>query len=426
MNTVRVAPNARFAQVRTSVAIRAAVSVIGQVGNRATNALLTIIVAGSLTVRDFGDFSVIQAILILTTAIGTFGFDVLILRDPSSLGSPHPDRVYYRAKVTIGLLFGVLIAVYTLFTINARVFELSIFAVIAAVLAALAETPETRLAVANSYGARAAVQAIPSILVTIIAILVIRASSLPSTVTLWLACVFLVVREAAHFSTGFLARRRLPRPTPVPVAVRTLVRRSAPFASVGVLGYVYFRIDALILGSIAGPTPLAAYNAEYNLLMGALAVSAALGTLWLRMLVHQPDVWRKLLPGNLLLGIFLAVVFIAGASLMTSIVYGPRYAHAAGLLRVLALVLPLSFCDSLLLRLIYARNRQKLVAPILAVVTVFNVGLNLIFIPEHGAMGAAWVTVATEALLLSSFSVLCWLSRTAVVPAASLSPEMST
>jgi O-antigen/teichoic acid export membrane protein len=412
MSAERVAAAPRITRERRQVATRAAASVFGQVSNRASNALLTIIVADAISVSDFGIFSVIQAVMILTTALGAFGFDVLILRDPSSVGSPHPDRAYYSAKVRLGLIAGLLLSLYTLVTIGSRAFPLAILASIAAVMAALAETPETRLAVANRYGTRALVQAVPTLVVTIFAVAVIRASSLPSTVTLWLACIFLIIREATRFATGYAVRRRtLPAPAPVHVSVTTLVRRSAAFASVGILTYVYFRIDALILGSIAGTKALASYNAEYNLLLGGPAISAALGTLWLRMLLKEPNAWRKLMPANLMLGILLAAFFILSASPLTNIVYGDRYAHAAGLLRVLALVLPLSFCDSILLRMIYVRDRQKLVTPIIIVATLVNVGLNFAFIPIYGAMAAAWITVVTEAVLLTGFAGVCWFTR---------------
>lgn len=69
-------------------------------------------------------------------------------------------------------------------------------------------------------------------------------------------------------------------------------------------------------------------------------------------------------------------------------------------LRILLLSLPLFFTSAFLLFVLIAQGQQKKVPYIYLTAAVFNLVLNLIFIPSHGFLGSAVITGLTELLIL--------------------------
>jgi O-antigen/teichoic acid export membrane protein len=79
--------------------------------------------------------------------------------------------------------------------------------------------------------------------------------------------------------------------------------------------------------------------------------------------------------------------------------YGNEYAQAAEVLPVLLTALLFLLPNYILAQALLAQNDEKYFAGTAAACAVFNLGLNVLFIPQYQAVGAAWATVATEVLL---------------------------
>jgi len=102
----------------------------------------------------------------------------------------------------------------------------------------------------------------------------------------------------------------------------------------------------------------------------------------------------------LLFSLFITVIGYIFAPLAISIIGGSSFNLAPEALRVLLISLPLFFTSALFLFLMIAQNQQNKVPFIYFAAAVFNVVLNLIFIPHYGFMASAWITGATELLIL--------------------------
>jgi O-antigen/teichoic acid export membrane protein len=75
-------------------------------------------------------------------------------------------------------------------------------------------------------------------------------------------------------------------------------------------------------------------------------------------------------------------------------------------LRILLVAMVFAYIGHLVGFTLIAKGKQKLILLIGVVSLIINISGNLIFIPRFGIVGAAWVTVATEAvagLLMISF-----------------------
>lgn len=85
---------------------------------------------------------------------------------------------------------------------------------------------------------------------------------------------------------------------------------------------------------------------------------------------------------------------------MVQVLTGRGYEVSAGVLRTLSLALIFAYMGHLVGFTLISKEGQKEMLGLSLIVLGFNLGANLIFIPKYGIMGAAEVTVATEALSL--------------------------
>ncbi len=95
-----------------------------------------------------------------------------------------------------------------------------------------------------------------------------------------------------------------------------------------------------------------------------------------------------------------------------TLIYGSTLG-AAGLFRILLIALPIDFCFSLLWTVMVSRGYERPVLYSLGAAAGVNVFLNVVFIPRFQANAAAWVTVASYALLLAV--LLVFVLRTKVL-----------
>jgi O-antigen/teichoic acid export membrane protein len=172
-----------------------------------------------------------------------------------------------------------------------------------------------------------------------------------------------------------------------------------------IAGLVHFAADTVMLGYLQPYAEVARYQAAAKLLEASqfvvrpltlilLPVCAALASRrqWdeLRRLMH------KMFAGMAVLGVA-AWVFVALLSLpIIRIVYTAAYDDSAEVLRVLYLSVPGLYVATVAMLLASSTMREKRAVFIMALGVALNVALNLVAIPRYGALGAAWVTVASQ------------------------------
>jgi O-antigen/teichoic acid export membrane protein len=172
-----------------------------------------------------------------------------------------------------------------------------------------------------------------------------------------------------------------------------------------IAGLVHFAADTVMLGYLQPYAEVARYQAAAKLLEASqfvvrpltlilLPVCAALASRrqWdeLRRLMH------KMFAGMAVLGVA-AWAFVALLSLpIIRIVYTAAYDDSAEVLRVLYLSVPGLYVATVAMLLASSTMREKRAVFIMALGVALNVALNLVAIPRYGALGAAWVTVASQ------------------------------
>jgi len=186
------------------------------------------------------------------------------------------------------------------------------------------------------------------------------------------------------------------------------VRESWPLFVNQLLQGLFFKIDALLLLPLAGTAAAGAYAAAYKVSEGAGIISSSFTLALFPRLSRESDLTGAFrLALRLLLQI--ALPLAAGIALLSepivNIVGGREYLPDSAIaLSILICYLPLSYANGLIQYVLIAAGRQRLLTAAFFAALVFNVVANFVLIPRFGFVGAAWVTVLSEVVLLVPFA----------------------
>jgi O-antigen/teichoic acid export membrane protein len=217
----------------------------------------------------------------------------------------------------------------------------------------------------------------------------------------------------------------LPEPTTLGRPVAWL-RESWPLFLNQLLQGLFFKVDALLLLPLGGAAAAGVYAAAYKVSEGAGIVSSTFTlALFPRLSRHDDLAGAYRLALRLLLQV--AFPLTAGVALLSApivaVVGGRDYLpDSAVALAILICYLPLSYANGLTQYVLIAAGRQRLLTGAFAAALVFNLTANALLIPRFSYVAAAWVTVASELVLLIPFQ---W-AAAKVAPGVSLAHEART
>ena len=187
----------------------------------------------------------------------------------------------------------------------------------------------------------------------------------------------------------------------------TWLRESWPLFVNQLLQGLFFKVDALLLPGLAGNAAAGAYAAAYKVSEGAGIVSSSFTLALFPRLSRESDLtnaYRLALRGLLQIAFPLAAGVALLSESIVGVVGGRAYLPDSAIaLSILIAYLPLSYANGLTQYVLIAAGRQRLLTTAFVAVLVFNVAANLLLIPRFGFIGAAWVTVASEVVLLVPF-----------------------
>lgn len=184
---------------------------------------------------------------------------------------------------------------------------------------------------------------------------------------------------------------------------------SLSFAAVDLATLIYHRVDIILLYSLADAAEVGRYAAAYRLYDGILLLAAPVTMLLFRRMRLAPEQHPENTAMVLALaaGILLATAGWLFGTPLTAYLFGAIFTHY-NLIGWLFCALIFALPNGVLSQWAIARHQERYYALAATLAAVFNLALNTILIPQHGALGAAWATMATEALLGSLLFALWW------------------
>jgi O-antigen/teichoic acid export membrane protein len=183
--------------------------------------------------------------------------------------------------------------------------------------------------------------------------------------------------------------------------------RSIWLFAVSVMGLLHLGAGTLMLGYLKPYEQVATYEAAAKLLEASQFMVRPLLLILFPVCAllasrQQWDELRRLMHRMFagMAGVGLAACgFVALLALpIVRIVYTDTYADSAVVLRVLYLSVPGLYAATVAMFVASSMHREKRAVLIVAVGVVLNLALNLAVIPRYGALGAAWVTVASQSI----------------------------
>ena len=218
------------------------------------------------------------------------------------------------------------------------------------------------------------------------------------------------------------------RSVPHGIPLRSLtefVRDVAPIGAGIVLSALYFRIDVFLLEAWHGTETVGQYNAVFRLVEALRLFPAALIAVMLPALVRASGPATLVRMATLLtaFGVAAAVVLEIGAGRLVPMLYGTGFVDAVPAFRILTAAFPLMALNYALTHQVIAWNGHRAYAVLCLGALVFNVALNVRLIPAMSMDGAAWSTLATEALLTAGCTGILARARSrrpAAAPAAAV------
>jgi O-antigen/teichoic acid export membrane protein len=225
----------------------------------------------------------------------------------------------------------------------------------------------------------------------------------PDAATLAAAMVVPPVATAVYtvrLAAGMGHVTRSPAP-PVQSPFSEFIRDVAPVGAGVLLSALYFRIDVFLLEAWQGTETVGLYNAAFRVVEALRLFPAALLAVMLPRLVRaaSPRPLVRMSSALTSFGILVAAALWLSADFLVPALYGPAFADAVPALQVLALAFPLMSLNYALTYQLIAWNGHRSYAALCLAALSFNVVLNARLIPAMSLNGAAWSTLATEALL---------------------------
>jgi O-antigen/teichoic acid export membrane protein len=193
---------------------------------------------------------------------------------------------------------------------------------------------------------------------------------------------------------------------------RWILTEGLPLGALIILSALYLRLDVFLLSLFRSVSEVGTYGvatkmAEVVSGFGAIIVGATLPVLARRVGEQAHELARSISAEiydlMIAIGAGLVVGALFEASPIIKLVAGPGFEDSVLPFQILVLAVALGFVTVLYGQLMVVWSAQrKLILPMIVGVTASLV-LNLIFIPRYGALGAAWVMVASEAIILFSY-----------------------
>lgn len=363
--------------------------------------------ASALGVGGFGLYTVALAYFAVISAMADFGFNRFLIRETAK------DQLQARELLSNILMLrltltSILFAVFAIFLYSLDTDKLRVSLILLAALAILPQsiafTFDGIFVAFKKLQFSAMALFLHSLLIAFLGIALVSRGYGPMGAIIALIlgqlgyAVMLGILLAKVEGLKFAAIR-------LPV-IRKALAGSLPYGLLAVLGLVYFRIDTIMLSYLRGSFETGIYGASYKFLESTVlipsAFSAALFPALARLHDSNKGEMKKLYFKSLkLMGLIGVVVLIGYITLLPFIIktFLPNYLQAIGVINILALAVPFIFLAAPGVQVMFSSEKYLKTVIGLSVFTVlFNIVLNLMFIPKFGFVAAAWTTVASDIL----------------------------
>ena len=186
-----------------------------------------------------------------------------------------------------------------------------------------------------------------------------------------------------------------------------IIKKSFVFLLISLLAGFYSKVDVLILNFIKGKQAVGIYSAGYRFLDALMFIVTAYNVSSMPLFSKfakekKKNIFINKIKKDVILvfaiGMFVALGFYFLGPIILPLVYKNTYFQSIQVLRIIIFALPLILLTSVFLNSLYALGKAKIVIYIFLFQLIFNIGLNLYFIPRFSFFASAYITLGGELL----------------------------
>lgn len=393
-----------FSPAKKTVIANTVSQLIGRAAGTLTTFVVTLIIAGQFGAIQYGEFIKVITYVSLFYIIADFGMNAIFLQ--------HDEREYWPTLVSIRLLGSIVL----------MALALGILAVLPGSITQ-GYTPMVRLGIlllsptilfqAMITSANGVFQKRFRYDQATYALII------GSAVTLALLLFFVFVLHTKHILAivgivgigttvtslvSLLYAKNIVGRIPFVVTtnqVKQLLLPSVPLGITLLFNLVYFRADSIIITLFRSTSEVGIYGLAYKVFEVILVFPTFFMNAVYPFILKTKNVrviFNKTFFFLLLSSVSALIIVWIGAPLLTYI--KQDFVYSVTVLRVLALSLPLFFVTSVTMWTLIALKKQKALTIIYGSSMLVNVIGNMLLIPTHGYIAAAWMTLVGEGVVL--------------------------
>lgn len=392
--------------------------VLAQVLTRAIGFFYTIFLARNLGVSDFGLYSVALAYLGVLSAVSDFGFNRFLIRE-IAIQKYKPAELICNIGV---LRLTVSSIIFAILALGLYFFDPDSFRISIVLLTVMTLLPQSMtqtldgVFIATAKLQFSALSLIFLNLSTTILGLMLILNGFGTTGAV--AALILGQLIYLFILTFFLKLLRIKLLSKVTTEIlKQVTAGSLPYGILAVMGLLYFRVDTLILSYIKGNFDTGIYSVGYKFLEALIFIPTALAAALFPIFSKLHGIDHMKIKAIY----FRSLKFVLTVSLLIVLSYLfilpqiirlflPDYLASIPVVQILSLAIPFIFLHIPLSSVLLSSEKYLKQIILLSLIPfIFNVMLNLIFIPIFGIFAAAWITVASD--IISFLTIFIFIQR---------------
>ena len=196
--------------------------------------------------------------------------------------------------------------------------------------------------------------------------------------------------------------------------IKELIISAYPYSLIPFFFLIYYQSDIYIIKYFIGNNEAAIYNVAFLFIGFSFVIPGSLQKIIIKkihfLFYNDLKNYLKFQIYNaglmLILGICVMVLTYYLGYFIIKFILDSEYSHSLFILKILIFCIPIHFTAKIFDISLQVSNFIKYKLLIIFFAAVLNLSLNLIFVPNYGAIAAAWTTLLTEFSLLIIFVIL--------------------
>ena len=367
--------------------------------------VITIYIARILPISDFGSYITVISFVSLFGIFTDFGINTVIIRE----GAKKPEDTHKLIFSTMGLKLlmslATMFAVIVFALLTPYSLEVKVLIVLMSVTLVMGGIGSMFSAVFNIYQDMKYISIIQIAeritFATLAFVFLIAGFGVPGVV------LAIIIAAFASLILNFIISRRINdfKLNFRPIFNRAILTPAVWFGLAGMLGFIWQRIDTIMISLLSNMTQVGLYTPAVNYVgIGDMAVIALTGAFFpiISRAAHERRISKKEL--SKYFGYFavaglvaIGVTYAFGGQVMV-FAFGPKFADSIAFINILIIGFAVNLVTIPTSLLLDATNLQKVHVLNATYLTGVNIGLNWILIPTIGALGAAYATTISQSL----------------------------